>query len=105
MVTYKEYLKNRFAEMKTEDGFKDLKPQEKTQIIAEEWRNRNEVTELKEQRETVQEVQKPNQIDEISSETEPEDKESKYKYKCSCGHYFNDIPQDGKCIKCGVDLI
>lgn len=102
-MKYKEYLKSRFAEMKEQDEYKDLKPQEKTQIIANEWKNREETTEIEPIR--TEEVNIPNKNEEKTLETEPEDKESKYKYKCINGHYFNEIPENGKCPVCGVDLL
>jgi len=106
-MEYKEYIKQRFAEMKDDPEYKGMKPAEKTSIIASEWANREEKT-------VIEEVRKPNQEEEKSSENEQEkeetseseeDKESKYKYKCECGHYFNEIPISGKCPNCGVELV
>jgi rubrerythrin len=99
---YREYIKLRFAEMKEEPEYKDLKPQEKTQIIANEWKNKEEVTVLT--NEIKEEVQITNQEPEKSSDTKPIDNESKYKYKCSCGYYFDD-PIPTVCPKCGASLL
>ena len=81
--------------MKDEPEFKDMKPSEKTQIIANEWKNRVEDTEL-----IVPEKEK-----EPEKETKEENPELIYKYKCINGHYFNEIPADGKCPVCGVELM
>ena len=94
-MNYRDYIKQRFKEMKDEPEFKDMKPSEKTQIIANEWKNRVEDTEL-----VVPEEKEPEK-----ETTQEQDPELIYKYKCINGHYFNEIPEDGRCPVCKVELM
>ncbi len=98
-LKFTDYQKQRIKEMKEEDEYKDLDIKDKQKIIGEEWTKINEYTEL-DIEEEKEETKEPTPKEELLEE----DNETKYRYKCECGYYFND-PIPAKCPKCGCDLL